>query len=42
MPVIALVFAQIGHDWGFYMMTTDLPKYMKGVLKFDVKKNGQW
>ncbi|XP_060522420.1 putative inorganic phosphate cotransporter isoform X4 [Cylas formicarius] len=42
MPVVALVAAQIGHDWGFYMMTTDLPKYMKGVLKFNVADNGIW
>ncbi|XP_050310973.1 sialin-like [Anthonomus grandis grandis] len=41
MPVVALVFAQVGHDWGFYMMTTDLPKYMKGVLGYNVQKNGQ-
>lgn len=41
-PVWALVFAQIGHDWGFFAMVTDLPKYMKEVLKFNVKQNGMW
>lgn len=41
-PVWALVFAQIGHDWGFFAMVTDLPKYMKEVLKFNVKENGLW
>ncbi|KAK9881225.1 hypothetical protein WA026_015338 [Henosepilachna vigintioctopunctata] len=39
-PVWALVFAQIGHDWGFFAMVTDLPTYMKEVLRFNVKDNG--
>ena len=25
-PMIALVCAQIGHDFGFFIMVTDLPK----------------
>ncbi|CAG9812519.1 unnamed protein product [Phaedon cochleariae] len=41
-PLWALVAAQIGHDWGFFTMVTDLPKYMADVLKFDVKANGLW
>lgn len=41
-PVWALVAAQIGHDWGFFTMVTDLPKYMKEVLKFNVTQNGLW
>lgn len=39
-PVIAMIFAQIGHDFGFYIMVTDLPKYMKDVLHFSVADNG--
>lgn len=39
-PMIALIFAQIGHDWGFYIMVTDLPKYMDNVLRFSIKANG--
>lgn len=39
-PMIALVCAQIGHDWGFYIMVTDLPKYMNDVLHFSIKDNG--
>lgn len=39
-PVWALVAAQIGHDWGFFTMVTDLPIYMNDVLRFDVKENG--
>lgn len=38
--VIALIFAQIGHDWGFYVMSTYLPKYMDNVLKFNIRKAG--
>ncbi|KAJ8967622.1 hypothetical protein NQ314_002741, partial [Rhamnusium bicolor] len=41
-PLWALVAAQIGHDWGFFTMVTDLPKYMSDVLKFNVKENGLW
>ncbi|GLV45086.1 Dietary and metabolic glutamate transporter [Carabus blaptoides fortunei] len=39
-PLWALVFAQIGHDWGFFIMVTDLPIYMSEVLKFNIKDNG--
>lgn len=39
-PMMALVCAQIGHDWGFYIMVTDLPKYMADVLKVSIKNNG--
>lgn len=39
-PVWALVCAQIGHDWGFFAMVTDLPTYLKEVLRFNVKENG--
>ncbi|KAL1452530.1 hypothetical protein WDU94_006753 [Cyamophila willieti] len=35
-PVIALVVAQLGHDWGLFTISTDLPKYMHSVLKFNV------
>ncbi|KAL3272432.1 hypothetical protein HHI36_013913 [Cryptolaemus montrouzieri] len=39
-PIWALVAAQIGHDWGFFAMVTDLPIYLKEVLHFNVKQNG--
>ncbi|XP_030754260.1 putative inorganic phosphate cotransporter isoform X1 [Sitophilus oryzae] len=41
-PLWALIAAQIGHDWGFYTMVSDLPKYMKEVLRFNVADNGIW
>ncbi|XP_046751246.1 putative inorganic phosphate cotransporter isoform X2 [Diprion similis] len=39
-PLWALVITQIGHDWGFFTMVTDLPKYMSSVLKFSIASNG--
>lgn len=41
-PLWALVAAQIGHDWGFFTMVTDLPIYMSEILKFNIAKNGLW
>lgn len=39
-PVWALIAAQIGHDWGFFTLVTDLPKYMSSVLHYSIKDNG--
>lgn len=39
-PLWGLIFAQIGHDWGFFTLVTDLPKYFKSVMKFNVFENG--
>ncbi|KAG7210886.1 hypothetical protein KM043_012367 [Ampulex compressa] len=39
-PLWALIAAQIGHDWGFFTMVTDLPKYMSSVLRYSIKSNG--
>ncbi|XP_011496713.1 PREDICTED: sialin-like [Ceratosolen solmsi marchali] len=41
-PLWALIAAQIGHDWGFFTMVTDLPKYMSSVLKFSIQDNGYY
>lgn len=38
--MLALVCAQVGHDFGYFIMVTDLPKYMSDVLKFSIKENG--
>jgi hypothetical protein len=35
-PLWGLVFAQIGYNWGFFTLLTDLPKYFKDVMKFSV------
>ncbi|XP_053691856.1 sialin-like [Sabethes cyaneus] len=39
-PIWGLIAGQVGHDWGFYLIVTDLPKYMKSVLGVSVKDNG--
>lgn len=39
-PFWALIAAQVGHDWGFFTMVTDLPTYMNNVMKFSIKNNG--
>lgn len=39
-PLWALILAGIGHDWGYFTMVTDLPKYMTDVLKFNIKATG--
>ncbi|CAB0014262.1 unnamed protein product [Nesidiocoris tenuis] len=40
LPVWAIIIAMIGHDWGLFAQITDLPKFMKSVLHFNVQKNG--
>ncbi|XP_028044031.1 putative inorganic phosphate cotransporter [Bombyx mandarina] len=39
-PLWVLVMAAIGHDWGYFTMITDLPKYFSDVLKFNIKETG--
>lgn len=39
-PVWGLVVIQVGHDWGFFTMLTDLPKYMRSVLRYNIAQNG--
>lgn len=39
-PVWAIIISQTGIDFSFYVMTTDLPKYLNDVMRFDVEKNG--
>lgn len=39
-PVWAIIISQTGMDFSFYVMTTDLPKYMSDVMRFDVERNG--
>ncbi|KAK3916118.1 Putative inorganic phosphate cotransporter [Frankliniella fusca] len=39
-PVLALILTEVGHDWGFYTMITDLPKYMSDVQHFKISDNG--
>lgn len=39
-PVWALALGLIGHDWIFYIMSADMPKYLKDVLKLPIEEIG--
>lgn len=39
-PLAATIVAQIGHDWGYYVMITCLPKFMADVLGVSIRSNG--
>lgn len=41
MPVYALIIVHSAQNWGFWMLLTKMPTYMKGVLGFDIKKVSQ-
>ncbi|XP_064549131.1 putative inorganic phosphate cotransporter [Drosophila montana] len=38
--MLAVIISQIGHDWGYYVMISCLPKYMADVLRFSIRSNG--
>ena len=37
LPVWAVAIAHFTNNWGYYMLLTCLPKYLKEVLHFDMK-----
>ncbi|CAH1104807.1 unnamed protein product [Psylliodes chrysocephalus] len=39
-PFWALVVAQAGFNWGFWTQQTQMPMYMKYVMKFDIESSG--
>ncbi|KYQ60191.1 Putative inorganic phosphate cotransporter [Trachymyrmex zeteki] len=40
LSVWALLMAQCGQSWGFWMLLTEIPSYMSSIMRFDIKKNG--
>ncbi|CAH1971606.1 unnamed protein product [Acanthoscelides obtectus] len=40
MPVWAITVSHFSENWGFYTLLTQLPKYMKNVLNFELKDTG--
>uniref|UniRef100_A0A8D8LG62 Sialin n=1 Tax=Cacopsylla melanoneura TaxID=428564 RepID=A0A8D8LG62_9HEMI len=40
LPVWALIIAEVGHDYGLYLISNDLPKYMSEVIGLTVSQNG--
>jgi ACS family sodium-dependent inorganic phosphate cotransporter len=41
LPVLAIVVAQFSDSWGFYMLLTELPKFMKGSIHFFLLSSGK-
>lgn len=39
LPFWAILISHTGSNWGWYMLLTELPSYMSGVLGFDIKSN---
>nr|XP_022908787.1 putative inorganic phosphate cotransporter isoform X1 [Onthophagus taurus] len=40
LPVWAILITHCGQNWGFWTLLTEIPIYMKGVLNFNISKNG--
>ncbi|GJQ83269.1 Picot [Trypoxylus dichotomus] len=40
LPFWAILIAHMGHNYGYETLMTELPTYMKQVLKFNIKSNG--
>ncbi|EFA03048.1 vesicular glutamate transporter 2.2 [Tribolium castaneum] len=40
MPVWAIVVSHFSENWGFYTLLTQLPKFMKEILNFELGKTG--
>lgn len=40
LPFYAILFAHMGQNYGYETLMTELPTYMKQVLKFSIKTNG--
>ncbi|CAB0031212.1 unnamed protein product [Trichogramma brassicae] len=40
MPVWSLIIVHGGNNWGYYLLLTGLPTYMKNILGFDVQNSG--
>jgi MFS family permease len=37
-PFWAIIVADLGNNWGFWLLLTELPTYMKNMLGYDIKK----
>lgn len=40
LPVWATTLAHIGHNWGFWLLLTEMPTFIHTVLKCDIKEDG--
>ncbi|XP_034249003.1 putative inorganic phosphate cotransporter [Thrips palmi] len=39
-PMWALIVVHSGHNWGHWMLLTEMPDYMKAVQRFNIQANG--
>ncbi|XP_071038026.1 sialin-like isoform X2 [Parasteatoda tepidariorum] len=39
-PMWALIIAHTGHNFGYYLLMTEMPTYLNNILHFDLKSNG--
>ena len=39
-PMWAIIISHFANNWGFYTLLTNLPNYLKNVLKFDISQVG--
>ncbi len=37
-PFWAIITTDLAHNWGFWLLQTELPTYMKNMLGYDIKK----
>ncbi|XP_014485439.1 PREDICTED: putative inorganic phosphate cotransporter [Dinoponera quadriceps] len=40
LPVWALLVTQCTHNWGFWMLLTEIPSYMTSIMNFKIQENG--
>ncbi|XP_058803315.1 putative inorganic phosphate cotransporter [Phymastichus coffea] len=40
LPMWSLIIVHSGHNWGFYLLLTKLPAYMKNALNYDISNSG--
>ncbi|XP_072948727.1 putative inorganic phosphate cotransporter [Epargyreus clarus] len=40
LPFISVVVANIGSNWGFWTLLTEIPTYMSNILEVNIKSNG--
>uniref|UniRef100_A0A0A9YYR3 Putative inorganic phosphate cotransporter n=1 Tax=Lygus hesperus TaxID=30085 RepID=A0A0A9YYR3_LYGHE len=40
LPVWAVIVGMAGHDWGIFILVSDLPKFMYAILHFNIGSNG--
>ena len=37
LPMLAVLIAHCGNNWGYFTLLTEMPSFMNSILKFDLK-----